>query len=339
MPMTYLYPENAQLQAIERDLLPVLTESDPIFADFPIVDQNEHILRWTIKDNMRGLQQFRGLNGAPSRVKNQGANSYVMEPGVYGEYKAVDEKDMTARAPMPGDFRPIDVTDLVRDNQDELLSREITLIRYCIWTLLTTGTFTILGDDGKKMHTDSYKIKTYTASVAWSTPATAIPLADFRAVQLMGRGTSCAFNSKAKAYMNRKQLNYMLANTNAADIAGRRTSGLVTVLTLDEINRLLLGEDLPQIEVMDDGYYDESGNWQQFIPDGKVVVVGNRPDGSNIGEYRKTRNANNELMAPGSYVKVVDKGESQVPRIIEVHRGHNGGPVIFYPNGVVVMSV
>ena len=52
-----------------------------------------------------------------------------------------------------------------------------------------------------------------------------------------------------------------------------------------------------------------------------------------------TRNANNADMAPGPYVKVVDNGELAVPRNIQVHAGHNGGPVLKYFGSVVIMNV
>jgi hypothetical protein len=76
-----------------------------------------------------------------------------------------------------------------------------------------------------------------------------------------------------------------------------------------------------------------------FIPNNKVVVVGTRPAGQRVGEYRITRNANNPDLGPGPYMKVVDNGEDKVPREIDVHDGHNGGPVLYYPGAIVVMSV
>ncbi len=44
------------------------------------------------------------------------------------------------------------------------------------------------------------------------------------------------------------------------------------------------------------------------------------------------------LPVPGPYTLVIDRREDEVPRQIQVHDGHNGGPVIYYPSGVVVLS-
>jgi hypothetical protein len=51
-----------------------------------------------------------------------------------------------------------------------------------------------------------------------------------------------------------------------------------------------------------------------------------------------TRNANNPNMKPGAYMKVFDRGEATVPRSIDVHDGHNGGPCIYYPSALVKLS-
>jgi MOSC domain-containing protein YiiM len=70
-----------------------------------------------------------------------------------------------------------------------------------------------------------------------------------------------------------------------------------------------------------------------------VVIVGRRTDGAPIGNYQMVRNVNNPGMAAGAYMKVIDRGEIEVPRTIEVHDGHNGGPTLTFPSALVRMSV
>lgn len=339
---TFTYPTDAELREIEQDLLPVLTTSDPVFTHFPIESVDAHVLMWEAYDNYRGLQGVRGLNGDPTRVRAIGANRYIMEPGIYGEYMTIDEQELTTRRPLGQFTGSVNITDLVRRRQDQLLNREIMRIRQIIWGLVTTGTFSILDERGQIQHTDRYQFQTATAAVVWATSATATPLADFRAVQLLSRGTSCDFGGGSTAYMNRTTFNSLVTNTNVNDVAGRRVSGLLSPLNLEEINRILLGEGLPQVQIFDDGYIDEAtGVFTLFIPNNTVVVIGRRTNGSRLGEYRMTRNANNPSMEPGPYVKVVDSLSTgqPVPRQISVHRGHNGGPVMYHPNGVVIMTV
>lgn len=334
---TYIYPANADLQQIAQEKQAVLTMDDPIFGEMPIVEVESHLLEWEQEDNFVGLQQVRGLNGQPGRVKAIGGKKYRMEPGVYGEFGTIDEEELTVRRQWGNPLAPVQIGDLVMRKQDQLLSRRIDRIRYIGWTLLATGTFAVSNADGTVVHTDTFSLQTYAAGVAWSTIATAGPLGDFRAIKLKQRGKGCSFGAQAKAYMNQTTFNNMIANTNASDLAGRRTSGLSTVLSLAQANELLLGEDLPQIVIYDEGYLDDAGSFQLFIPNGKAVIVGRRPGGQKIMDYAMTRNASNPNLAPGAYMDVFENAKP--PRSIEVHDGHNGGPRIYFPSAVVIASV
>jgi hypothetical protein len=334
---TYVYPANSELQLIAREKAAVLTQDDPIFGEMPIVEVDSHLLEWEQQDNFLGLQQVRGLNGQFGRVKAVGGKRFRLEPGVYGEYAPVDEEALTVRRQFGTFNGPINISDLVMEKQDQLLGRRFDRIRYIGWTLLATGTFSVSNADGTVTHTDTYTTQTYAAGVAWSTVATATPLADFRAIKLKQRGKGCSFGAQAKAYMNQTTFNNMIANTNASDLAGRRTSGLSTVLSLNDANALLLGEDLPQVVIYDEGYLDDAGSFQLFIPNNKVVVVGRRPGGQKIMDYAMTRNANNPNLAPGAFMDVVES--ARPPKTIEVFDGHNGGPRIYFPSAVVIASV
>jgi len=337
MPTNYVFPTTEDLSLIEQDKLPRLIAAPPVFGWFPIVNKDAHVVSWEQKDNYTGLQAVRGLGGQPGRVKAVGGNRYTVEPGIYGEFRPIDELEITARRPYGAIAEAkIDISDLVAEAQDHLMLRRLDRIEQIIWGLATTGTFSVANGQGV-LHTDAFPIQTYAAGVAWATSATATPLANFRAVQLLSRGRSTSFGANATAYMNRTTFNSLVSNTNSADIAGRRTSGLNTVLNLDEINRVLMGEDLPQVAVYDEGYFDDAGAFQLFIPNNKVIVVGVRPGGVPVGEYVVTRNANNPGVAPGAYTKVVEKDD--VPKVIEVHDGHNGAPALKFPGSIVTMSV
>ena len=335
---TYIYPTSSELMAIERDKLPDLVGDSPIFKHFPMRSVDTHLLSWEIQDNVLGLMGLRGLNGQPTRVKALGAKRYTMVPGVYGDYLEIDEAELTVRRPYGSWNGSINIADLVMEKQDQLLHRQFAQIKYMLWKQLT-GTFTVTGPYGTFTHTDTYSVQTYAAGVAWATVATATPLYDFRAVALLSRGSSVSFGAGATAYMNRTTANALLNNTNASDLFGKRVDGGGTFNTINELNSVLLAQDLPKVEIMDDGYHDSSGTFQLFIANAKVIVVGQRTNGTPLGEFRFTRNVNNQDAGAGPYMKVIDRGENSVPRTIECHRGFSGGPVVFYPNGVVYMSV
>jgi hypothetical protein len=235
--------------------------------------------------------------------------------------------------------QPIDLADDVADAQVQLKQRELDRIEQIGWLMLTTGAFSVVGPTGAIVHQDSFSLQTFTATVTYGTFATATPLADFRAVKLLHRGKSVNFGSQARAYANQTTINNILNNSNGNDLFGRRVEGLQTINNVNDLNeKLFLRDDLPQLVPYDEGYIDDNGTFQLFIPNGKIVLVGKRPAGQTIGEYRMTRNANNNNQ-PGSYIKVVDNTEREVPRRVDIHAGHNGGPILKYFGSVVIMNV
>lgn len=337
----FLYPTSAELRQIEQDYLPNLLTARPVFGIFPIRDVDQALVMWEQEDNYTGLQQVRGLDGQPPKVNKIGAKRYQMQPGVYGEFSTIDEAELTIRRAWGSFGNPIAINDLVLREQRRLLGRRLDRIESIVWTLLTTGTFAVAGPAGAILHTDSYTMQTYTAPVTWATAATAAPLADLRAVQLLHRGHSVSFGPTAEAWMNQVTANRLFTNTNNADIYGRRTAGLGTYNSEAQLNMLFAGDGLPQIRIYDGGYLDETGTFQPFIPNGVVDVIGKRTDGATIGEYEMTRNATNPNLSPGAYTEVVDSmaKTGRPPRQIEVHDGHNGGPALFMPSAIVRMAV
>jgi hypothetical protein len=343
--ITYDIPTSAELRQIEQVLMPRLEEGRVGLELFPVTEVDAETVMWEQLDNYQGLQQLRGLNGQPQSVKKTGLKRYRMDPGVYGEFETLDEDELTRRRKIGQFGEPITIDDLVGFAQRKLLTRRLDRIELIVWTLVTTGTFSVAGVNGIT-HTDTFPLLTFTAGTPWSTLATSTPLANFRTVQLNARGQSVSYGRKARAIMNQVTANNLLANTNANDFGGRfRLQYGQTLNSLPDINTILAGNDLPQLEVYDQGYLSDGtdGNSQgafvPFIPNGVVAVIGGRPQGQTVGEYRMTRNANNPDLAPGAYSRVIDRGEDRIPRTIEVHDGHNGGPAVFFPGAITIMNV
>jgi hypothetical protein len=351
---TFNYPTNYELSQIEPDLTARGEAGRAGLQIMPIRNVAAGEVRWSQQDNFYGLQALRGLDGAPTRVQRVGTKTYTYEPGVFGEYIDITETELTRRAGYAPNGTPIDIADLVVDADQQLINREFDRIEATIWALLTTGTFSIKmdGPTGTQVgFSDTFAIQTFTAGVTWATSATATPIANFQAVQQLGMaaGHSVDLGAGAIAYMNSVTSNRLLNNANAADLSGRRMNSGSTPNNTGDVNRYFAAQNLPQMQVYDRGYQTTLtvgatvGPFVKFIPDGKVVVVGNRPSGAKVGEYFKTRNASNGLN-PGSYAYTLDRAngvnaEKRTPANIERHRGHNGGPVIYFPSAVVVMNV
>lgn len=340
----FTFPTNAELREIAQDLLPRLAADRPVFDFMPIEEPDAFLVMWEQEDSYTGLQQIRGLNGAPPKVQRIGLKRYQMQGGVYGEYIPLDETELTVRRQYGTFATPVDLSDLVMRAQRQLLGRRLDRIETIVWNLLTTGTFSVPGPSGAILHQDSFTLQTFTATVPWSTPATATPLADLRAVQILARGHSVRFDRTSKLFVNQITANSLLTNTNSADVFGRRVSGLATVNSITQLNELLTMDNLPNIVPYDNGYLADPvvpGGATTFVPflaDHTGVVIGARTDGAPIGNFQMIRNANNPDLGPGAYMKVIDRGEIDVPRAIEVHDGFSGGPAIWFPSAIVKLA-
>lgn len=338
---TYVYPKTKQLEEVEQELLPRLTINSPLFTFFPFDSADSHLIEWEQKDNYTGTQQLRGYNGLPLNVSRIGSKRYRAEPGVYGEKIVLDEEELTTRrrrASYAGG--PIRITDLVAEAQEQLLTRRINLIEKIGWNLLISGTFSVAHPNTGVTYTGSYTPPQLTPNPLWSpaNKATATPLADMRTYRDYGVGQSCSFGGNARQYMNSVTARSILANTNADDLGGVLMGGGNTVNSLNNVNEILIMNDIPRIEIYDGGYLDDTGTWQYFIPTGKVLVVGRRTSGVALGKYRYTRNINSPNAAPAPYSRVIMLGEKEIPASIEVHDGHNGGPLIQFPGSVIVVN-
>lgn len=348
MPINYAYPTPVELREIERTLLPALTIDDDIFKMFPITEVNSWRLKWRQRDNFQGLQQVRGLGGAFKVVENTGMTEYDFEPGVYGEFSLIEENELTEHSAVDSLEEFIPINDIVGDRQSQLLVRRLDRIRFILWTLLGTGVYSVADRTGAVKHVGTFPFQTASAAVAWSTAATSTPYADLAAIPLKARGQSVSFG-RGKAYMNRKQFNRLAFNTNAADIFGRRTAVGATFNSQGDVNKLFADtydgdREIPEIVIYDRGYISDGtdgntkGTFIPFIPDGVVIIVGDRANGAALGEYRLTRNANNANSEAGPYTRIRDLREFKSPPALELEDAHSGGPIIWFPGAVVILS-
>ena len=340
--INYKYPSSRQLRRINPEKIVNLQRPRPTFRLFPVVERNYWRLEWEQRDNYRGFQQLRGINGQPSYVRMVGFQRFSQEPGVFGEYMMVDEAQMTMRAASndpDGMGRPVNIADLVTERQDYLNARETDLIEWMSWALLLNGTFTLLGPTGAKFAA-TFPIQTATLS-DWTNPATGTPLADLLGITLLARGKSVSFGAGAELFTNAQSVANVLLNANIDDIGGMRAAlgGIArtgTPISLDDANRIFTAQGVATIVMYDESYNRESdGALQLWIPDDVSVLVGRRSNGDPVGQYHMVRNVNNPGNNPGRYTKVIDNLDRDVPRQISVHQGHNGGHVIFYPSAII----
>src|ERR1700678_3428585 len=98
MSLNLIYPNAATMREIAQDLIRDQTADDVTLKLLPVQAENTHFVRWFQLDNYYGIMGMRGLDGSPSKVTEVGTNSYIYEPGVYGEFMEIGEREILTRA-------------------------------------------------------------------------------------------------------------------------------------------------------------------------------------------------------------------------------------------------
>ena len=359
---TFAMPTFATLKAVEQKLLPQLTLDDYIFDHFVTRNVEGSKLIWRQLGDFIGMQGARGAGGQFNVVEPVETNQFVFDPGFYGDASIIDEATLTHLSKIDSFSEPRPLMDIVSERVNQLLNRRINRITQTMWTLLSTGKFEAKDRDGTIKATAKYStFQSYTPTVPWSTVATATPYADITKIRTFTKGTSVSFGRGAKMYINPNTAEWLLTNKNANDLLGRRTNYGATFNSIGAINDMFKSqsglEDLPEIILHDasyksdgtDGYAKNEKVWR--VPDNKAIVIGRRTNNAPLGEYQFTRNAQLDDFSPSdqklamsqdvhqTYMYVRDSLPFSTPRRIEVEDGHNGGPVVFYPEAVLIMNV
>lgn len=354
MASNYVYPTAAEFFEIGQDLISQGRAGRQGLDIAPTVTKNTFNVRWAQADNYHGLQQMRGLDGQAPKVQRIGSTTYTYEPGVYGEHTVITEQELLKRA-IPG--RPeirIPVDDLVMADARLLTTRELDGMEARVWILLATGTISVPlgGPNAPLSWSDTYTTQTYSPTVPWSTLSTATPIANLQTIQQLSVGHSALFGATSTLYMNQVTANRLINNTNSSDFGGKKDQYGATLNALPAFNNYFQGQNLPKVEINDRGYQllpisgpetTPTTQFKKFIPDGTAILVGKRPDNSNVLEFQQTINAMNPGFAAGPYQFIKDfsagiNAPKELPPRLEVHRGFNGGLTVLFPSAIVSIT-
>lgn len=337
-PAVYSFPENATLRELERERLPILASNYVGNRILPLDEENADTVLWEIRDDIKGMTFAVGSDEEFPLVEDDPLKRYFITPGRYGERMQLDPIKIERMRQAGTYAQPINVGGEMSRMQEKLGIREQILIEYVRWQLLVNGVVNVLRKDGTAIEVARYTPQQYTVPIFWNNYGTAVPLQVLRYIRSAYAGNGHNFGAGAIGFGNAVTLDTLAANTNAADLYGKRMSGLAAPLSLADANSIFLGEGLLKLEYYDETYKDVNGVVQRFIPDGYIVVVGTRPGtGIVAGNYVMTRNGNNTNGAPGIYVNSGVKEEA--PRMPWTERGHNGAPKINYLKQILILKV
>jgi hypothetical protein len=127
-------------------------------------------------------------------------------------------------------------------------------------------------------------------------------------------------------------------NANPSDLGGKRMANGATFNSLEDINKIMVANDCPTFQEWDGIWQDENGNNTLDIPNNTVIIKGIRLDLAPVGNWVSTRNVMNPGFAPGGYYEVF-QNPYNVPSMVEIHRGINGGLSLYFPSAIVALKV
>lgn len=297
----------------------------------PTVQRGSNTIRSIVREAMGGLTLEHMLGTEPKKVQRPAKRSNIYAGGFYREAFELDEAEILFLT----NFATLDFTDRgIREEMNAInvkgMHRVANRMEQLRWTTLFNGTWSWQGQ------TVDFGVpggNVLTPSVAWTTPATAVPLTDIR------NWVTVALRKYRvrRIWMNQVTANNMLATTQIANLlsaVGGRQEDL-----RNDPNALLKFHfpGAPEIVVYDGWYTTETetaGVISQsapisFIPDNALYFEIQPKDNGKVGEISMTPNLQNgSIDVPGEGIIFATKDKSDDPGNprMEFISGFNGAP-------------
>jgi hypothetical protein len=297
-----------------------------------------------------GMTALHTMDSDPTLIKGDGWRRFQAEPYFFKEGFRLNESDLlTIRAQSGAPFVQGVGNDAPRAGRSLVLSRLAKLDRRLETRLEWMRWQTLMGslvlNQNGVVASETWPVQTYAATdnggVAWSTVATADPVKDFNNVALLYDYKGATYDG-ARAYMNLTTSRYLLQNTNLRNMYKNdlHQRQLVSVAQITDLFTTFTGMT-PVI--YNEGYRDDAGAFQKFIPDGKVIVVGNPTIGDEMGFVMSVPSLHNggiDNPQPGKFVIVDDQtGAGEPNPFYDAYEGQYCGPVLLHPEYIVLMTV
>ncbi|TXH19675.1 MAG: hypothetical protein E6R03_00195 [Hyphomicrobiaceae bacterium] len=337
---TYSFFDAALVTEIERERAIKLEETSALARVLPLVDENTDAVLWDKRDNVRGLLPVGGRNDDFPVLNAEGVERLAMAPGHFHGTKKLDA-DRIARGARPGALGDvIDVNMEIGELQRELQVMGLSVRDACRGKLLTLGQAAVPDKDGKMRTTAIWgdynsRYAALAGGDKWDAPTTAKPYKNIREWFSYYEGSGHFYNSQAIILMSRITANKMVL---CDEVRNYRDKYGATIQSVNALNELIDREgDMPLIVPVEDGYLDESGNFQPYIANGYAVIVGYNPMyGIKAGDFVLTRNSD-KLGQVGIYAET--DFNPNPPKLPRTHHSFSGGPRINYHKQIQVIKV
>jgi hypothetical protein len=312
---------------------------------FPIVNTNEYKLQIEQKQMFFGLQQPRAMDGAAFPAKRPGFSVREFDPAPFTDRHPITESNMILERDAGNWMEYMGRAGIMSDIVQQAKEAQYNRMEKNIFDALTSGTIEVRGADGKIYQRRIYEIKKFATppGSGFDNLSAGYPYRWLtETLETAVLGVSVKFD-EGLIMGNRKTVNWIINNANAADFFGRRLKFGQTPNGLDELNDLLDTRDLPKLGIYNEGYYSsqttlpDATKFTKYLADGQMIWKGKREDGDSEGEYRVCRHASGDD-GKGEYVLVNDM-RNRTPPQVDIEYGHNGGVCIYHPYAYLSLTV
>ena len=293
--------------------------------------------------NWRGLNQ----NARPTRTPfAYEQNACIITPGYWAEFQEIDEQMIRKVAQRGTHSARFDLTDYERELMMDISMKLHQTKESQIWQALVNGYVEERNDEGIAVWSQRYKIIRARFGISACDRQNSTPLADLACIARQVVGVSGAmFDTSAKMYANSRTWECLLRNTNPLDIGRMSLSACCDAVGMARLAQFFAARNLPQPVVYDGFWLDEQKRPNFYIPTGKIIMIGRRPDNQTIGAYFQPpvliQCGNDTTGAHGTFVVRQDNAcpDSRMMwqgrRVIRWTYGLEGIPVIKYPTSII----
>jgi hypothetical protein len=336
------YPTNFELRRLQADLLNRPLNDRLGLQILPVRNTDRSSILNNKPDIFRGMTQWRGV-GQPTKSANAPFNYFgrdcIVHPGYWGEHCEIPEDLLNDAAAPASCGAPVDISDYVSMQVEKLTNSQLNLMEYLVWQVLLNGYVQAQNAQGQPVWNQTFNIRKYTVGTPWSDPVGATPLADLRRFAACAIGKCSADFQDSVMYVNQHTMNCLLNNRNPNDIGKNALSACCTPMSPDLLNNSLAAQGLPRLRVYNGFWIDANNQVNMYIPTGKAIVIGRRPDNAPVGNWWYTRNVIGCDVTSGPWMRVIDSCADNTmsfdgSRRIRIFNGFNGTPALDYPCAV-----
>lgn len=298
-------------------------------------------IMWDVLEPTQGMTKASALDADPKVIKQRVRKTMAYKPLYFRECFELGESQLTNARRLGSSVERAGM-DLVYDVVDQANERIDTRIEQTSLEMLT-GTLQVDGAERVDYgFTNAQKPNVSSTSGYcghyWDN-ASADPIADIRkATEVLlykgAKGITLVADVSVMKYISQRNVDLLKQSQFAVQVGPE---------TLRDLLPGIIGCGVTKVVMGNQGFVNEQGNGQSFIPAGKCFLVGQLRNGEKIGAWRSVPSIYNGVddARGGRFVRIdneLERSGGCVPRIT-VTAGIYGLPVLYRPDLVVAMKV